>query len=215
MDDRTTELGSRSRRFARRSVVLASLCGFILAALVSAGVVGERLRAGSVHTALIVDALVLVAGIVVTTLTSRPLNLLFAAISNDGDAPILMRLRPSVVAVPQLVGMMSGIALVHLILRRSNVSALTWMCECPPQFVNDIVATVGTFAAVWACAARRIRIDLLIATLGLLLLYGHTRQHWHVDRAPFPFEMTIQELVVAQVIATATGLLAFRRFSSS
>lgn len=215
MHEPTTDLDERAARFATRSLVLAFCCGFLLATSVSAGVVSERLRAGSVRTALVVDLVVLVAGILATTLTSRPLNVLFEDVSNDDSAPRIVRLRPSILVVSQIVGTACGVTLVHFVLERSHASALSWMCECPPQFVNDAVATLGTLAAVWSCAFRRLRMDLLIATLGVLLLYGFTRQHWHVDRSPFRFEMTIQELVVAQVVATATGLLAFRRFSSA
>jgi hypothetical protein len=215
MHEPTTDLDDRATRFATRSVLLAFCCGFLLATSVSAGVVSERLRAGSVRTALIVDLVVLVAGVLATTLTSRPLNVLFEDTPNDGKAPTITRLRPSIIVVSQVVGTACGITLVHLVLERSNVRALSWMCECPPQFVNDAVATLGTLAAVWSCAFRRLRMDLLIATLAILLLYGFTRHHWHVDHSPFRFEMTIQELVIAQVIATATGLLAFRRFSSA
>jgi hypothetical protein len=215
MDEPTTDLDAREAQFAKRSLVLAFFCGLLLASLISAGVIGERLQAGSVRTALLVDLVVLVAGIFTTVLTARPLNVRFEELSRDGRVPTVTRLRPSVIMALQIVGIACGIGLVHLMLKQSHASALSWMCECPPQFVNDAVATLGTLAAVWACASRRLRMDLLIGTLGILLLYGFTRHHWHVDRAPFSFELTIQELVVAQVIATATGLLAFRRFSSA
>lgn len=208
-------LDLREARFARRSLAIAFSCGLLLACVVSAGIIGERLRAGSVRTALLVDVIVLLAGISATMLTARPLNMRFEELRDDGKAPLVTRLRPSVVLILQVVGVTCGITLTHLVLRQSHATALSWMCECAPQFVNDVIASLGTLAAVWACASRRIRMDLLVATLGVLLLYGLTRRYWHVDRAPFRFEMPIQELVVAQVIATATGLLAFRRFSSA
>lgn len=215
MDEPKADLDPREARFAKRSLTLAFFCGLLLACVISAGVIGERLRAGSVRTALLVDVIVLFAGILATTLTARPLNVRFEELRDGGEAPLVTRLRPSVILALQIAGIACGITLAHIVLKRSHVSALAWMCECPPQFVNDAIASLGTLAAVWACASRRIRMDLLIVMFGVLLLYGLTRRHWHVDRAPFGFEMPIQELVVAQVVATATGLLAFRRFSST
>jgi hypothetical protein len=108
---------------------------------------------------------------------------------------------------------MSGIALVHLLLKFSRFSALRWMSEQPAQFVNDGVAALGTLAAVWACASKPVRTSLLLEMFGLLLLYRATGHLWHVDHAPRVFRTSIQELVAAQVIAAATGLLAFRKFS--
>jgi hypothetical protein len=87
------------------------------------------------------------------------------------------------------------------------------MSEQPPQFVNDAVAALGTLAAVRAFASRSVSPYMLIVMFGLLLGYRITGQLWHVDRAPHLFQASIQELVAAQVIAAATGLLAFRRFS--
>ena len=183
-----------------------------MAVTVSAGIVCERLLGGNVHAALVVDVLVLFAGVIAASLTSRPLNVTLAAVSFTGA---VTRLRSTVIVVPQLLGIACGIGMVHLALKHSGGQALGWMSECPAQFVNDAVAAVGTLVASWVCASRPLRWGLLIQMLGMLLLYGATRQHWHVDRAPFPFQTSIQDLVVAQVIAASTGLLAFRRFSFS
>jgi hypothetical protein len=40
--------------------------------------------------------------------------------------------------------------------------------------------------------------------------YRATASAWHLDQAPHGFQTTIQELVVAQFIAAALGLLVFR-----
>jgi len=205
-----SEFVKRARRFARRSLGLAYCCGLLLAGTTSAGVVAERLLGGSIHAALSVDVIVLGVAILAMTFTSRPLVTSFG----DADAHAVARLRSSVVLLPQLLGVLCGIALVHLALRYSCFSALWWMSERPAQFVNDGVAALGTLTAVWACASRPLRMCLLLEMVGLLLLYRATGQHWHVDRAPRVFQASIQELVAAQVIAAATGLLAFRKFSA-
>jgi hypothetical protein len=87
------------------------------------------------------------------------------------------------------------------------------MSEQPPRFVNDAVAVLGTLAAIRAFASRSVSPYMLIVMFGLLLSYRITGQLSHVDRAPHLFQASIQELAAAQVIAAATGLLAFRRFS--
>jgi len=183
----------------------------LLSITTSAGVVAERLLGGNIQAALSVDVIVLGVAILAMTLTSRPLSTFFG---NAEDARWLVRLRSGLVLLPQLIGVLSGVALVHLSLRYSGFSALKWMSERPAQFVNDGVAALGTLAAVWACASKPLRMCLLLEMLGLLLLYHATGQHWHADHAPHAFRASIQELVAAQVIAAATGLLAFRRFSS-
>jgi hypothetical protein len=206
-----SDIAERARHFATRSLWLAYCCGLLLSITTSAGVVAERLLGGNVEAALSVDVAVLGVAILAMTLTSRPLATFFG---DTEDANWLVRLRSGAVLLPQLLGVLSGIALVHLSLRYSGFSALQWMSERPAQFINDAVAALGTLAAVWACASRPLRMCLLLEMLGLLLLYRATGQHWHVDHAPRVFRASIQELVAAQVIAAATGLLAFRKFSS-
>ncbi len=203
-------IAERAHRFAMRSVALAYCCGLLLSLTTSAGVVAERLLGGNIQAALSADVIVLGVAIVAVTLTSRPLVTFFG---DTSDASWLVRLRARVLIGPQLLGVVSGVALVHISLRYSGFSALQWMSERPAQFVNDAVAALGTLAAVWACASKPVRTYLLLEMFGLLLLYRATGHLWHLDRAPHVFRASIQELVAAQVIAAATGLLAFRKFS--
>ena len=201
---------ARVRRFGARSMWLAFASGLLVAVTVSSGVVWERVLGGNVHAALAVDVLVLCAAVVAASLTSRPLNVIFTdARGTTGGA----RLRSAVILAHQLLGVACGIGMVHVALKHSGIQALSWMSECPAQLVNDAVAAMGTLIAIWVCASHRLRWGLLIQMLGMLLLYGATRQHWHADRAPFTFQTSIQDLVVSQVVAASTGLLAFRRFS--
>jgi hypothetical protein len=205
------DIAERARRFATRNLGLAYCCGLLLSITTSAGVVAERILGGNLQAALGVDVLVLGVAILAMTLTSRPLVTFFSDIE---EPRWLVRLRASALLLPQLLGVLSGVALVHLALRFSDFSALQWMSERPAQFVNDAVAALGTLAAVWACASRPLRMYLLLQMLGLLLLYRATGRHWHMDHSPYVFRTSIQELVAAQVIAAATGLLAYRKFSA-
>ncbi|HVY31022.1 MAG TPA: hypothetical protein VHB79_30905 [Polyangiaceae bacterium] len=187
--------------------------GLSLAFLISGGLIAERLQAGSVFYGLLIDVAVLLVSLAVMTLTSRPLTLRFSALSARGAAGPVLRLRPVALLIPQVLGAIAGICLTHVVLRHSGVPALSWMCECAPQLVNDSVAVLGVLIAIWACAGQRVTIALLAAMFALLLCYGATHTQWHVDHPPFTFQTTIQELVAGQVLAVATGLLAFRRFS--
>lgn len=191
-------------------MLLAFGAGLLVAVTVSAGMVWERVLGGNLRAALVVNALVLGIGVLAANLTSRPLNVFLADAAATSDA---MRIRASAILGPQLLGLASGIGLVHVLLKHSGIQALSWMSECPAQLVNDAVAAVGTLVAIWVCASRDLRLDLLVPMLGMLLCYGITRQHWHVDHAPFVFQASIQDLVVGQVIAASSGMLAFRRFS--
>jgi hypothetical protein len=210
---RDIDLDAKAVTFARRSVALAFSSGLSLSLLISTGLIAERLRAGSLNAALLINVLVFCCSLIVMTLTSRPLALRFAERAESGDVRGAMRLRVAPLLLVQALGALGGVTLAHAVLRHSGASALAWMCECPPQLVNDAVAVLGVFIAIWAFAARRAGIALLLGLFVLLLCYGATQAHWHVDRAPFAFKTTIQELVVGQVLAVATGLLAFRRFS--
>lgn len=214
MQEPTRYLNLRERSFVTRSVVLAFACGLLISAVTSGGLVSERLSAGRLRNAVLIDLVVLCIAIVALVVTARRFNVSFIDVAEDGSVRVVTRLRSAAVLVPQITGASCGIVLVHMILKKSGAGSLLWMRECPAQFMNDAVAVFGTLAAVWACASRRLRMDMLAATLCALLVYGATRQHWHVDRAPFVFEWSIQQIVVARVIAVATGLLAFRRFGS-
>lgn len=210
---RYPEIEPRAARFAQRSLALAFASGLGLGLVISSGLIAERLEAGSFRAALPIDVAVLLASVAVLSLTSRPLKLRFVEVSGAGRLGEPVRLRPALVLLLQAAGGAVGAALAHALLWQSHAPALGWMCEHAPQLMNDAVAISGVLAAIWACASRRLVVPCLAAMLTLLLWYGKTRSHWHVDRAPFAFELTIQELVVAQVLAVASGLLAFRRFS--
>ncbi len=121
----------------------------------------------------------------------------------------LYRVGRGALVVAQVLGAAVGIALVHATLRREVVGAMPWLSERPAQLVNDVVAVSGLLALVWASASR---LDTRIFVIALLVMtaYRATASAWHLDHAPHGFQTTIQELVVAQFVAAAIGLLVFR-----
>jgi hypothetical protein len=201
----------RARRFARRVLLGAFVTSLLLALGTSGAIVSERLSGGNVRLALLTDCVVLVLAVVAMSLTARARSVFFGTAGDASVAPV--RLRISLVLLVQLLGAAIGVAIVHLVLRKL-VNVPTWFRECPAQFVNDAVAVCGALLAVWACARRRLVLGSLVAMFLLLLAYGATASHWHWDHPALSFSMSTQELVAAQVIATATGLLSFRRFQN-
>ncbi|HVX90305.1 MAG TPA: hypothetical protein VHC20_01575 [Candidatus Paceibacterota bacterium] len=201
------DLDARAYRFARRSMSIAFFIGFVVSTTVSAGLVCERVRVGSACLAIVIDLCVLGVAAVAMVFTSRPLHVAFVDVDNPENA---IRLRFAVLSIFQVLGAATGIALVHETLIHSGVDALRWMIESPPQLINDAVAVTGVLIAIRACASRQVRLNQMIQMLGILTVYGATRHLWHADHAPFPFKLSIQDLVVSQVLTAATGLVALR-----
>jgi hypothetical protein len=165
----------------------AFLAGAALAAVISGGLVEERLSAGSLHVGAVVNALVTLASILTLALLGRRVPL-----------------GPGVV-VPQVAGAAVGVLLVHVALRRGWITGAPWLAERPAQLVNDAVAVFATLIVVWACVNRR-DLRLLVAALAIALLYRATGRFWHLDAAPLGFLVTVQDLVVAQFVCAALAL---------
>jgi hypothetical protein len=165
--------------------------GALLAGVASGGIVEERVSSGNPAVALVANAFVTFVAILVLALVQRRVSLSVA------------------VVLPQAAGALCGIAFVHLALRLGFVAAPPWLSERPPQLVNDAVAVFSTLAVVWACASR-LDARLLAAALLALTAYRVTSQHWHLDLAPHGFLLSVQDLVIAQVVAVALALPVYR-----
>ena len=113
------------------------------------------------------------------------------------------------IILPQALGAVCGIVLVHLALRAGVVAAPSWLSERPPQLVNDVVAVFSTLAIVWACACR-LELRLLVASLLVVTAYRATAHLWHIDVAPHGFALRVQDIVIAQFVAAALALPLFR-----
>ncbi len=204
------DLDEKQRLHARRTLRLSFVVGLSLGAAASGSVVGERLSLGDVRWSGVALALVFALSVVALALTTWPLSRSFV----DVESGAREQLRPFAILATQIVGALCGIGLIHVILRASEPSALSWMSQSPAELVNDAVAVSGLLTAVWACSTRELRVDWLWTMLCVLLVYRETTPHWHLDHGPHAFQATVQELVAAQFIAVATGLLAFRRFGA-
>jgi len=181
------------RRSPVRSTALASVfvAGTGLGLVTSAGIVEERLSAGSPAVAVVVNALVSGSAILVLALVQRRVHL------------------SSLIVAWQLLGAVVGVLLVHLAVRAGAVPTPYWLAERPPQLVNDTVAVLSTLLLVWACAQR---LDLRVLLTALLLVTGYrvTAGLWHLDLPPHGFALRVQDIVIAQFVAAALALPLYR-----
>lgn len=168
--------------------------GFLVAIATSGGLVGERLSEGDVRVAVTMNALITSVSVFALILTARW----------DGA-------RPRQFFVRQALGALVGIGVVHLMLRGSIVSA-PWLSERPAQLVNDLVAVFGVLVLVWA-ASRRVDARVLLVGVGLVSAYRASASRWHLDQAPHGFSLTIQQLVVMQLLGVALAMVVFRAVS--
>jgi hypothetical protein len=158
-----------------------------LATLVSGGILEERLSGGSVNVGLVVNALMTLMAIVTLSVIER------------------RGVRSVRVLVLQVAGAAVGILAVHLALRLGFITGAAWLVEKPAQLMNDVVAVAATLAVAWACA-RGLSSRLLLAVLVLLTAYRATARLWHLDAPPAAFHVTVQDLIVAQLVAVALAL---------
>lgn len=173
------------------SRVVAFATGVLLALVTCGGIVEERLSSGDPRVALVANLFITLASVLVFGMAQR-------------------RTSPTArTVVPQALGAACAIAAVHVALRAGIVAAPAWLSERPAELVNDVVAVFATLAVVWSCA-RGLSLPLFVTALVVLTAYRATGRFWHLDAAPHGFVVTVQDCVLAQVIAAAIALLAYR-----
>ncbi|HEY3818966.1 MAG TPA: hypothetical protein VGL81_17470 [Polyangiaceae bacterium] len=171
-------------------MILAFSAGLLLALTASGGIAGERVTLGGLAFGLLANAAATLAAIVVASTTTRRRSTL-------------------AVLVPQVLGAVVGVALVHLVLRREALGAVPWLSERPAQLVNDAVAVAGLLVLAWA-GARDLDLRLLVLAFLVVTAYRLTASMWHLDQAPGGFQATVQQLVVAQLVGAAIALAVWR-----
>ena len=178
----------------QRPWVLGGATGALLGAVVSGGIVVQRI-AGTAVTAVAANAVTTVAAVIVVYATVRAFS---------GNARAL--------ALAQCLGALVGVGLVHLVLRRV-LAEYPWVHEQPRQLVNDLVGVLGVLTIVWGSAREVVRPAWMVAGLALLLGYAITARVWHID-APAPLATglpwSIQRFVGSEVTASGLGVIAFR-----
>jgi hypothetical protein len=176
---------------SRAAALTVFVAGAVFAMVTSTGLVEERSSAGSLNVAVVTNAFVTFAAMLVLGLIQRRVDVSARAL------------------LPQAFGAVCGIAVVHLALRMGLLAAPSWLSERPAQFMNDAVAVFSPLAIVWACA-RRLDLRLLVSALLVVTAYRVTAPFWHLDVAPHGFAFRIQDFVIAQFVAAALALPLYR-----
>src|ERR1700683_2416644 len=131
---------------------------FLLAAVVGSGIMGERLAAGNVAIALLVNT-------IATGAALTALILAFGAISGAHLNPAVTladalrggfpwREVPVYILV-QVAGAVGGVIVAHLMFGLPLLEVSTRIRSGPSQLFSEFVATFGLLAVIWGCARHR------------------------------------------------------------
>ena len=132
--------------------------GFLVAAVVGSGIMGERLAAGNVAIALLANTIATGAALVVLVLTFGPISgahfnpVVTLADALQGGIPWAETL-PYILA--QMFGGISGAIVAHLMFGLSIVSLSQHARTGLPQWLSEFVATFGLLSVIWGCSRTR------------------------------------------------------------
>jgi len=144
--------------WARRIAAEGVGTGFLLAAVVGSGIMGERLSGGNVAIALLANTLATGAMLVALILTFGPVSgahfnpaVTLADASHGGLA---WRDVPAYIAA-QVLGAFGGVAAAHLMFGEPTYSASTHVRAGGAQVFSEFVATFGLLCVIRGCARMR------------------------------------------------------------
>ncbi len=142
----------------RRFVAEAVGTGFLLAAVVGSGIMGERLSGGNVAIALLANTLATGGMLVALILTFGPISgahfnpAVTIADASRGGLP--WSEVPAYVSA-QLAGAFAGVAAAHLMFGERLFSASHHTRAGGAQLFSEFVATFGLVCVIWGCARLR------------------------------------------------------------
>jgi hypothetical protein len=198
-------MGELAGVFDRRALS-GSASGFLLALVVSAGILLQRTQGSEPRTAVLASVLATIAAIFAVLAIVRVMLTSFEgerdARSHHGRVEHAIR--------SQAIGALAGVVVAHGFLR-VGLPSYPWLREAPSQLVNDLVGVYGILAFVWGCVHKPIRVQLMLGGLTLVGLYELTASCWHLDAAhPLTRAWSIQQFVGGEVTASGIGVLTFR-----
>jgi glycerol uptake facilitator-like aquaporin len=169
-------------RLARRVVAEFIGTGFLVAAVVGSGIMGDRLANGNV-------ALALLANTVATGAALVALIIAFGPVSGAHLNPIVTLMDAfegglSWIEVPQyvaaqVVGGISGAIAAHLMFGVSMISLSTHVRSGPAQVFSEFVATFGLLSVIWG--SSRLRSDAVPFAVGAYI----TAAYWFTASTSF------------------------------
>ncbi|WP_203236813.1 aquaporin [Nocardia panacis] len=132
--------------------------GFLLAAIVGSGILGERLADGNMAIALLVNALATAAALFTLIEWFAPVSgahfnpVITAALTVRGD----LSARTALAYVPaQMGGAVGGVALAELMFGEPVWSWSTRPRHGATQLLGEVVSTFGLVGVVWVCTRTR------------------------------------------------------------
>ena len=167
---------------ARRAVAKALGTGFLLAAVVGSGVVGERLAGGNVAIALLANTIATGAALVALILTFGPVSGAHfnpaVTLADAWQGGFAWRDVPAYVAA-QIGGAFVGVATAHLMFSEPVFFASHHARSGSAQLLSEFVATFGLLSVIWGCA--RLRPSAVPFTVGAYI----TAAYWFTASTSF------------------------------
>ena len=142
----------------RRAVAEFLGTGFLVAAVVGSGIMGERLAAGNGAIALLANTLATGAALVALILTFGPISgahfnpVVTLADAWEGGIAWAEALP---YALAQILGGIAGAISAHLMFGLSIVSFSQHTRNGPAQWFSEFVATFGLLSVIWGCSRLR------------------------------------------------------------
>jgi glycerol uptake facilitator-like aquaporin len=156
--------------------------GFLVAAIVGSGVMGDRLAGG--HT-----ALALLANTIATGAALVALIFAFGQISGAHFNPVVTLVDAFEQGLPwnetpfyiigQILGGISGAIVAHLMFGLPLISLSGHVRSGPPQVLSEFVATFGLVSVIWGCS--RLRSDAVPFAVGAYI----TAAYWFTASTSF------------------------------
>jgi glycerol uptake facilitator-like aquaporin len=156
--------------------------GFLVAAVVGSGIMGERLAAGNIAIALLANTIATGAALVALILTFGPISgahfnpaVTFADAIESGvtwtDAACY--------ALAQCLGGISGAIAAHLMFRLPLISLSHHARAGSAQVFSEFIATFGLLSVIWGCS--RLRSEMVAFAVGAYI----TAAYWFTASTSF------------------------------
>lgn len=143
---------------SRRLVAELVGTGFLVAAVVGSGIMGERLANGNVALALLANTIATGAVLVALILTFGPISGAHfnpAVTLADAIEGGLTWSHGSAYVVVQILGGIGGTVTAHLMFGLPAVSISRHVRSGGAQFLSEFVATFGLLSVIWGCSRLR------------------------------------------------------------
>jgi glycerol uptake facilitator-like aquaporin len=139
---------------SRRTLAEILGTGFLVAAVVGSGIMGERLAAGNVAIALLANTLATGAALVALILTFSPISGAHlnpvVTLTDAWEGGLRWRESPHYI-LAQIIGGIGGAVTARLMFGLPIVSLSQHARSGPAQWFSEFVATFGLVSVVWGC----------------------------------------------------------------